>query len=228
MDKTVGQGPQRRYTQHLNRQREVILRTARSLFIRDGITAVGMSNIAAGCGITRATLYRYYRSKEEILWAVYDQCTQPLFERLAPVYHSFSGTTFERFAFIQQSLEDAFHHNPDFFLFNDVFNSLYQSVTSDETQRGRYRRYHGDGLGAKDTVRFLTAGDFADGSVRAGLDPVSTAVAFNYGCIAIYTKFTKVSGSLPNKYGVRPAQEAAFCVQALLDALRPAAGVGAQ
>ena len=28
MDKTVGQGPQRRYTQHLNRQREVILRTA--------------------------------------------------------------------------------------------------------------------------------------------------------------------------------------------------------
>ena len=49
------------------RPRERILSTARALFYRDGIRAVGVEAIAAEAGTNKMTLYRNFGSKEELI-----------------------------------------------------------------------------------------------------------------------------------------------------------------
>ncbi len=49
------------------RPRERILATARELFYRDGIRAVGVEMIAAEAGTNKMTLYRNFGSKEELI-----------------------------------------------------------------------------------------------------------------------------------------------------------------
>ena len=49
------------------RPRERILETARNLFYRDGIRAVGVEMIAAEAGTNKMTLYRNFGSKEELI-----------------------------------------------------------------------------------------------------------------------------------------------------------------
>jgi AcrR family transcriptional regulator len=49
------------------RPRERILETARMLFYRDGIRAVGVEVIAAEAGTNKMTLYRNFGSKEELI-----------------------------------------------------------------------------------------------------------------------------------------------------------------
>ena len=49
--------------------RERLLRTASDLFYREGIHAVGVDRIIAEAGVTRATFYRHFPSKEDLVEA---------------------------------------------------------------------------------------------------------------------------------------------------------------
>ncbi len=50
--------------------RERVLRTAYELFTRYGINAVGVDRIVAEAGVAKTTLYRHFRSKDELAVAV--------------------------------------------------------------------------------------------------------------------------------------------------------------
>jgi AcrR family transcriptional regulator len=52
------------------RAADKIRRTARELFYRDGIRAVGVDEIVARAGVTKPSLYRTYRSKDDLAVAV--------------------------------------------------------------------------------------------------------------------------------------------------------------
>lgn len=49
--------------------RERLLQTASALFYREGIHAVGVDRIIAEAGVTRATFYRHFPSKEDLVEA---------------------------------------------------------------------------------------------------------------------------------------------------------------
>lgn len=49
--------------------RERLLRTASDLFYREGIHAVGVDRIIAEAGVTRATFYRHFPSKQDLVEA---------------------------------------------------------------------------------------------------------------------------------------------------------------
>jgi len=49
--------------------RERLLRTASELFYREGIHAVGVDRIVAEAGVTRATFYRHFPGKEDLVEA---------------------------------------------------------------------------------------------------------------------------------------------------------------
>jgi AcrR family transcriptional regulator len=48
-------------------QREQILARAAELFARQGYTATTMNQVAAACGVTKPTLYHYWRDKQSLL-----------------------------------------------------------------------------------------------------------------------------------------------------------------
>ncbi len=53
--------------------RERIIRTAYELFHRDGIIAVGVDRIVADAGVAKTTLYRHFRSKDDLVVAVLER-----------------------------------------------------------------------------------------------------------------------------------------------------------
>lgn len=54
---------------HPSEPRERLLRVAASLFYREGIKGVGVDRILREAGVTRATMYRHFRGKEDLVEA---------------------------------------------------------------------------------------------------------------------------------------------------------------
>jgi len=52
-------------------QRQRVLRTSVDIFSRRGFRATSMNEIAAGVGLSKPTLYHYFRNKEELLVLIY-------------------------------------------------------------------------------------------------------------------------------------------------------------
>ncbi|MFC5607572.1 TetR/AcrR family transcriptional regulator [Variovorax soli] len=53
-------------------QREMILAQAAQLFAKRGYSATSMNQVAEGCGLSKATLYHYYRDKYSLLLSIAD------------------------------------------------------------------------------------------------------------------------------------------------------------
>lgn len=53
-------------------QREMILARAAELFARGGYPGTSMNQVAEACGLSKATLYHYYRDKYELLVSIAD------------------------------------------------------------------------------------------------------------------------------------------------------------
>ena len=56
--------------------RERVLQTAYELFTRNGVHAVGIDRIVAEAGVAKMTLYRHFRSKDELVQAVLERREQ--------------------------------------------------------------------------------------------------------------------------------------------------------
>ncbi len=66
-------------------KREVILQAALKVFARQGYNYTKMIDIAREANIGKGTIYEYFRSKEEILLAAYDNYMQISKERIATI-----------------------------------------------------------------------------------------------------------------------------------------------
>lgn len=75
-----------------------VVAAARKLFLRDGVEAVSMRNLAAEVGCSPMALYRYFGSKQEILWQVWDVFLAELFARLEKIKASSPRERLERLA----------------------------------------------------------------------------------------------------------------------------------
>jgi len=71
--------------QHLAARRAQILEAARGCFAREGFHRTSMADILDAAGLSAGAVYRYFRSKEEIVAAIAGQAGAGLAERLAEV-----------------------------------------------------------------------------------------------------------------------------------------------
>lgn len=72
------------YVDH-NARRDAILEIAFNLFARDGYGGVTYRKIAAGCKISRTTIYKYFRDKEQIFLFAIRQATDKLSQTVQKV-----------------------------------------------------------------------------------------------------------------------------------------------
>ena len=84
------------YRRHRQVQVQRILDTAQRLFITKGLEDVTLTQIAQACGITRATLYRYFNSKERILWEIHHLRMRQYGENLRALLGGRRRATLER------------------------------------------------------------------------------------------------------------------------------------
>ncbi len=77
-------------------QREMILTAAADLFARRGFHATTMNEVAQASGLSKATLYHYYRDKSELLVSIADGHVSKLVELCDSVYGDGSVAPAER------------------------------------------------------------------------------------------------------------------------------------
>ena len=203
-----------KYKRHSQMQTKRILSAAQRLFIENGIESVTLTQIAEASGVTRATLYKYFRSKERILWEIHHLRMLEYGEQLRVQLSAPWQTTYDRFSLFFNFLYQEFSERTDTFLFLRVFDSIYQRETAKEAHGIYETVFHPQDFGTGTTVRLL-ANHFHDGSVRPDLEPISTCATMMYSALAILSFFAKDSRFLSAKYGA----DANLMVRTALDSL---------
>ncbi|MDQ0205789.1 TetR/AcrR family transcriptional regulator [Alkalicoccobacillus murimartini] len=61
--------------------KETIIESALRLFSNEGYTSTSMQSIAEECGISKASLYKHFESKEDLLVQVFEHSLQRMFQR---------------------------------------------------------------------------------------------------------------------------------------------------
>src|SRR5947208_14533397 len=68
--------PANTYHAHRERQRRRILAAASALFDERGIDRVTMAEITSASGVQPSTMYQYFSSKDDIVWAILGEVMQ--------------------------------------------------------------------------------------------------------------------------------------------------------
>jgi AcrR family transcriptional regulator len=170
MDKNATINP-RGYHGHRGRQRERILRVAETLFLRDGIESVGINDIAAAANVTRATIYRYFANRIEIVWALLRLYGELLLKSMPAdaLNPQFSGAT--RLQFVLQGFMNHFFQYPEQSLFAVQFDRLY-AETNDIDKMKWFKK---ELMDTEFPLASLIALGIRDGSLLPNLDPVVTS-----------------------------------------------------
>lgn len=118
-----------------------ILETAFQLFSENGIESVTMPEVAKASGVGRATLYRYFASKLDLVVAIgtwkwneyiaHHDAFVPL-----ETHESMTGAQYLRFYL--DSFLDLYRNHRDILRFNYNFNSYLQHESGTEAQRQPY------------------------------------------------------------------------------------------
>ena len=162
------------YQVHRDRQREGIIDAAEMLFLEHGIESVNMADIASVAQVTRATLYKYFPSKEEVAWTVFERYCECIVEsaRLFDTRH-LNGA--QRVEHIMRSWQQTFFESPQMALYFAQFDVLYSRQGSAERMNSFKWHLHN---GEEPIVTALRDG-IADGSVRCDIDVELTGVTIH-------------------------------------------------
>ena len=191
----------RGYHGHRGRQRERILRVAETLFLRDGIESVGINDIAAAANVTRATVYRYFANRIEIVWALLRLYAEILIQCMPAEVMNTQLTGAMRLQFVLQGFMNHFFQYPEHSLFAVQFDRMYNEKKNTETMSEFKKELFNNEF----PLSGLIALGIRDGSLRPTLDPVvtsATILAIIWGVsrrfAATYTTFEQ-----ENNYSIR-------------------------
>ena len=118
-----------------------VLEAAFQLFSEKGIEAVTMPEVAKACGVSRATLYRYFASKLDLIVAIgtwkWNEYIA-LHDASVPEEEQDRMTGAQYLRFYLDSFLDLYRNHRDILRFNYNFNSYLQHESGTATQRQPY------------------------------------------------------------------------------------------
>ncbi len=120
-----------------NKYSEILLQASK-LFAKKGYTASSMREIAANTGITKATIYHYFKNKEEILFEIMNSAMDKAFVSIEKI-KSKNITILEKFTEIINFYSKYYIGNQDnlILLVNDIqfLNSDYKKILIDKEKK---------------------------------------------------------------------------------------------
>lgn len=192
-----------KYTRHHELQKLNIIEETRLLCLRHPVQDVTIVDIATACKMTRATLYRYFESKEDILWAIFYRYLTTLNTALNDAIEK-ATTTYERFVALSEVFIHQYDTSEEFYLYSELFQNYYLKASSLSSYQSD-NAYNVDHIKPGDLVHRLLQ-DFHDGSVNPSLDAKRTCVTFIYNCNSIVHCGFQNEQALPIKYGMEASE----------------------
>jgi AcrR family transcriptional regulator len=121
-------------------RREQLLDAALAVFGAEGYSAAKVSDIVARAGVAQGTFYLYFRSKQEVVLALFERFQQALIEARGPGEPAHPATPEQfRAAVLEKTraiLRAAFAHRPLAALF------MKEAMGADPELAGRLREFH--------------------------------------------------------------------------------------
>lgn len=193
------------YANHRENQREWILEVAEKLFIENGIESVTIADVAKAARLTKATLYRYFPSKEEMAQEIFRGVTQGWRERNERGVWSMAGSGYEQVERFVLSHFDYLFQNHQEARFIAEFNYLYAKAWPVEVMT----HLLAENL-EEERQRLLACvrQGQEDGSIRTDSEPeLILAAIFNFNS-AMLSRLGELGDKIEGEYGL--SQEAIF------------------
>ena len=89
-----------------------ILQTAKTVFLRKGLDATAMRDIAQEAGISRTSLHYYFRTKEALFRAILSEAVGEIIPQVASILDSHSGSIMGKIEQIIDTYIERFSENP--------------------------------------------------------------------------------------------------------------------
>ena len=153
-------------------KRPLILQAATEVFAEQGFASVTVAEIADRAGIGKGTVYEYFSSKDELLFAVFEWMNDKIFERIRSLLDE-GGTTRER---LQRLLDLGVRITREQVEMQAVVLDFWSASRGTKSEE----RYNQACLGTFRAYRRLIADVIREGQtageLRAAVDPEAVAI----------------------------------------------------
>ncbi len=164
-----------RQEQRENRKQD-ILEVAREAFMTDGIMKTSMATIAKEAKITRRTLYRYYKTKEELAFEIEIMLFDELYNFQNKVFKQLEGNGLEKIGQFFNEMEKYVEDNPNVIKFSGEFDYYFKGEYPYLELTERFKNM----ISSNDyMLENLIKEGKKDGSIRPDIDPVLTGLTIN-------------------------------------------------
>lgn len=154
--------------EHRIERKDQILQAAARCFAREGFHATSMAEIIAESGLSAGSVYRYYKSKDELIAAIVEHYISSLaaFRQINQNSADPAEVIASAIQLLSARIDD--HGDP----FSRMLPQILSEVARNPTAREQIQRVYGDLL---DFFAEVVRRAQAMGSMRADLDPVGVS-----------------------------------------------------
>ena len=186
-----------KYHAHRERQRRRIIDAAWKLFDERGIDRVTMAELTLASGLQPSTMYQYFSSKEDIVWAILSEF---LAEGTARAKHSVEGpqTGLSRITSLLEFMADDLSTNRAKIRFMAQFDAMYARNWPAERLITLESQINPEGFRY---FRKLIREGIADGSLRPDLDPNLTMHAVINAVVGAQRRLASLGSKVELEYG---------------------------
>jgi AcrR family transcriptional regulator len=187
----------RTYHLHRERQRRRILEAAKELFDERGIDRTTMAEVISASGVQASTLYQYFSSKDDIVWAILSEVLE---EDAASAKKSAdcAMTGLSKIIGLLQYMADELSNNQAKIRFMAQFDAMYARDWPAERLLTLESQLQDEGF---KVFRTLIREGIADGSLRSDLDPDLTLHAVINAVIGAQRRLASLGTKVELEYG---------------------------
>ncbi len=185
------------------KRRKDIIKVAQELFIKKGLTETTMSDIAAGVKISRRTLYRYYKTKEELAFQIEIILFEDFYRFQDEIFNQLEGNGLEKIKEFFSQIADYIDDNSQIIRFSGEFDHYFRGdyPYSDLTNQFKGMISTNDEL----LVKLIIEGR-KDGSIRDDIEPRITALTMNNVLLSITQRVIIRGDHLIEEQNVNPKE----------------------
>jgi AcrR family transcriptional regulator len=187
----------RTYYLHRERQRRRILEAAEALFDEKGIDRVTMTDIISATELRTSTIYQYFSSKDDIVWAILEGVLADFAVRAKEATDK-GKTSLERITALLELMADDLTKNQAKVRFMAQFDAMYAREWSAERLLTLEAQVYPDGF---EYFGSLIREGISDGSLRSDLDPELTMHALINAVVGAQRRLGSLGGRVELEYG---------------------------
>lgn len=189
--------PAKAYHAHRERQRRRIVDAAWKLFDEHGIDRVTMAEITSASGVQPSTIYQYFSSKDDIVWAILRELMQDVSGRATQTLER-AKNTIGRLTALLDFMADELANNSMNVRFMAQFDAIYARDWSVERLITLEAQINPEGF---EVFAKLIREGIADGSLRSDLDPDLTMHAVWNAVIGAQRRLASLGNKVEQEYG---------------------------